>query len=204
MENTFIKFLKEQRRRFSNVVSFYGVGEHKILRTESDSLLVAYDQAIDYVEKTASGKNIKELAESLNNAGGFIEQMYHTIGSFESDDYHSFLEDITDQGDQLDISNAITDDIVDEYYDAKELHQMMVDFNIFGFVAEIGAAERSNFRFDEEGNFQSCSVMYGITISRYVFSETIEGLFKKAIEVVEKHKKEAIENARKELKTTGA
>lgn len=45
-EKEFIEYLKEERKQFARVASHYNVTNHRILRTQIDSLLIAYDQAV--------------------------------------------------------------------------------------------------------------------------------------------------------------
>lgn len=46
-DKEFEDFVKRQRAEFSKVVSTYDPHGHNALRTESDSLLIAYDQMLD-------------------------------------------------------------------------------------------------------------------------------------------------------------
>lgn len=43
----FIEYLKEERRQMARVASHYTVDSHRILRTQIDSLLIAYDEAVE-------------------------------------------------------------------------------------------------------------------------------------------------------------
>tara|TARA_R110000772_G_scaffold35637_9_gene85852 strand:+ start:3579 stop:3839 length:261 start_codon:yes stop_codon:yes gene_type:complete len=47
MEQTFEDYLKQARKDFAKVASEYTVTEHLKLRTAIDSLLIAYDQAVN-------------------------------------------------------------------------------------------------------------------------------------------------------------
>mgnify|MGYP000651361212 CR=1 FL=1 len=47
MEQTFEDYLKQARQDFAKVASEYTVTEHLKLRTAIDSLLIAYDQAVN-------------------------------------------------------------------------------------------------------------------------------------------------------------
>ena len=47
MQNTFKEYLKEARQRFCNITQKYSVEDNLELRTEVDSFLIAFDQAVD-------------------------------------------------------------------------------------------------------------------------------------------------------------
>ena len=46
MQEDFKEYLKEARQKFCKEVNKHSVGENLVLRTEIDSFLIAYDQAV--------------------------------------------------------------------------------------------------------------------------------------------------------------
>lgn len=141
----------------------------------------------------------KELIEKLNDTGAFFEEIHHSVLSMESYRYAGFLEDLCDSGKQACISNKLTDDIIDEYYEDGELTKMVLDFSLPGFIARLDLPEILNIRFDENGKYRSSLVNYGTRRIEYVLAPTTDDLCEKAIKLAENHKNEAIENARKNL-----
>jgi hypothetical protein len=205
MENTFIKFLKDQRKRFASVVSKYTVTEHRILRTEVASLLIAYDQAVDFVED--KNKELSELTDELNNWGTEICEIYHTQSSFYTIEYQWFLQKMLEslQKNERALCFHQMDLAVKRPY---ELKQSVKEAGLIGFVAKIKLPIYYNVHFGKNGEVISSSAnmsdQTGQVKYEYIFSTTIEGLWGKAIEASKRNRKKAIENARKELKTTGA
>jgi hypothetical protein len=55
MEETFEEYLNQERRDFAKVASRYTVDEHLKLRTAIDSLLIAYDQAVEKALNAPNG-----------------------------------------------------------------------------------------------------------------------------------------------------
>lgn len=137
----------------------------------------------------------RKQIDQLEQSGAYIEQMYHTLASHESSTFNSFLEDIVPQ-DYEKIYEGISEDVFDEYYDQRELPQMMIDFSLYGFIAEIRMPERSNFRFDEDGSFKSCQINPSIMRSEYVFGETMDQLVEKATAIGNDYKKQQVDKAR--------
>ena len=61
MENTFKEYLKEARQRFCKEVNKHNVSDNLQLRTECDSFLIAFDQAVDKaINFTGSSLELKE------------------------------------------------------------------------------------------------------------------------------------------------
>lgn len=140
----------------------------------------------------------RDQIENLEQSGAYIEQMFHTLSSIESSTYKDFLENLSSAKDINNISDRITDEVLDEYYEEDGLQQMLIDYSLFGFIAEIRMPKRSNFKFKEDGSFQSCSIHHGIMRSEYVFGFTIDELFEKATKIGNSYSKEQEDKARLE------
>jgi hypothetical protein len=55
-KHTFVCEAKETRAKFAAAVSMYSVTDNKRLRTEADTLLIMFDQAIERIETTTQYK----------------------------------------------------------------------------------------------------------------------------------------------------
>lgn len=85
----FIKSLKEDRATFVSVVSLYTVDNHKELRTVTDTLLIAFDQAVERLTPTVTEKLIevqKGYIKFLANAEATTYQIAHIHGFRHSED----------------------------------------------------------------------------------------------------------------------
>jgi len=59
----FIEYLKEERRQMARVASGYMIDSHRILRTQIDSLLIAYDQAVERLSLFDVSKSVCECKD---------------------------------------------------------------------------------------------------------------------------------------------
>ena len=76
-ELEFIKYLKEERRQMARIASRYTVNNHRILRTQIDSLLIAYDQAVERLSLFDVVVSEAELCDNPNCEDGIVDYDYY-------------------------------------------------------------------------------------------------------------------------------
>jgi hypothetical protein len=91
MQEDFKEYLKEARQRFCKEVNKYNVSDNLQLRTECDSFLIAYDQA---VAKAFSLQGVSHQRELLK---GFANYLQSDTGNLNYD----FTELVSDYLDTL-------------------------------------------------------------------------------------------------------
>jgi len=72
-----LKYYKAQRESFVKVIKKYTVGEHLELRTEVDSLLIAYDQMVANEEEVVN--RLRDYIAYKNNRDA-LEKAYKETG----------------------------------------------------------------------------------------------------------------------------
>lgn len=124
----------------------------------------------------------REQIEDIEQSGVYIEQMFHTLASFDSSTYVDFLNEIGDNNKLSTINKNITEEVVGEYNNKNlQLNNLIIDYLMYGFIAEIRMPERNNYKFNKKGGVTSCSVSHGIMCVKYCFAKSIDDL---VIEVV--------------------
>lgn len=108
----------------------------------------------------------------------FSEEAYQ---KYLPEQYKNFIESIIDEGDQ------------------DMLLEAFMEEDVFGFFCEVLIPKRTNFSFNEDGSFASCSLSMGYTTVEYVYAETMEELAKEAVRLSEEWCAKWEEEARKKL-----
>lgn len=140
----------------------------------------------------------KKQVEDLEQCGVFMEQMFHTLACYDSSTYKEFLSDMSyDERNFKLISGNLTDDVLVDNED--NLSSLLLDYDLYGFIAEFRIPNRTNFKFKSNGEFQSCSVNYGTQTMFYVFGQTIDILIDKAVEFAKKYRKREENKAKQQV-----
>jgi len=106
MEQKFEDYLKQERKCFSKVASEYTVTEHLKLRTAIDSLLIAYDQAVNQVNKMRiSEQKAKEQADLYQDFFNFLNQEHNLTCTIEEMD--EIIHEAQTFVKKFDIANAV-------------------------------------------------------------------------------------------------
>lgn len=140
----------------------------------------------------------KEQIKEMEQSGAYIEKMFHTLAQLESSDYSDFLSDLDEKVFEK-MKCGITNNELEEYENHRELPHLLIDYSMYGWIAEVRIPEQSNFRFDKDGSFASCAVHPGITRMEYIFSETMDGIVKQTIDLGLNYRKERIIDAKAQL-----
>jgi len=86
--------------------------------------------------------------------------------------------------------------LIEEEIEDKSLAGLLLRYDMTGFLAECRMPEHSDFRFDKEGNFSSCSVHNGICKVFWIYAESIGELVEKLEEKADEFFLEAVEKSK--------
>ena len=86
--------------------------------------------------------------------------------------------------------------LIEEEIEDKSLAGLLLRYDMTGFLAECRMPEHSDFRFDKEGDFSSCSIYNGICTVFWIYAESIGELVEKLEEKSEEFFLEAMEKSK--------
>lgn len=119
--------------------------------------------------------NNREALDRLDQShSAHVVNLFWIAVSTESEALHSFLSDL-DESELKELFPDITR--IDDYM-VDAIVEALVDYDKFGFLAEVSVPRHYNFNFDGD-RFLSCSVSLGITRQFFVYAEDIESLLEK-------------------------
>lgn len=104
----------------------------------------------------------------------YIKQMYWIAGSMENGDFVEFISEMPQKELQKLFPKALNEDVFIDDLDTRI--EFLINYNKFGFIAEIHHPEHHDFRFDEKGEVKSSSINMGSCRISYAYAETTDEL----------------------------
>ena len=124
-------------------------------------------------------KNRNAVKRFEQSYGVEIEKLYWIAGSLDNDGLKEFINEMDEKDFENCFPEIFKSEEYQQYQDDNELLQALVDFEKFGFIAEILIPECKNFRFQEgKENPVSWSSFGGVCRVAYCYGETREELLK--------------------------
>ena len=139
-------------------------------------------------------KKLNAKAELLRGDGCHIEELFWISPMVDSSRLEGFLEDM-DEEDLRDILPGLD---IEEGDIADQLDAL----GITGIIAECRHHVKRNICFDKDGNYRSSFRSLGVTMSFYIYAETLEELIDLAIATETKFNDEEIEDAKQKQATS--
>ena len=143
-------------------------------------------------------KTNKQVLDMFGQMGGArINRLLWIAGQPDNQMVGDILEDMLDGESFAGCFPDIPAGIVEEYAADRELPQLLVDHDKFGFLAEVYMPEIRNMRFDGKGNPESWSWSDVCCEIGYAYAETTDGLVGKIARLNKEHFAAAVKRARK-------
>lgn len=140
----------------------------------------------------------KEAVDRFDQAhGAKIEKLFWIAGSLENSDLKDLIEEMNDEAFENCFPEISNSPYFEEYRDAGELLQALVDKYYLGLVAEILIPVANDFRYEENGNVSSWSSSSGYCQVDYVYADTLELLLVEIEKSADKHFNYFLENDKK-------
>lgn len=118
----------------------------------------------------------KEAVERFDQAhGAKIEKLFWIAAAMGSSDFKEFMEYLQDDDWQELFPEIHDSEYFQEYIDDGDEMQALVDFGMFGLIAEVHLPECRNFHY-KDGKPVGWSVHHSVCRIRYIYAETLEGL----------------------------
>ena len=118
---------------------------------------------------------MKKKINDLANNGCFIENLVWIDVMIESDALEEILYNMRSNNYLSIINQSITDKIIEDEFDGK-IVDLVLDWEIRGFIAECRHMIRKDIKFDEKGNFRSAMISAAYCQVFYVYAKTLEEL----------------------------
>lgn len=142
-------------------------------------------------------KDNKQVLEIFGQmAGTRINRLIWIAGNPEREITEDILNDMLDGESFAGCFPDIPAGIVEEYAADRELPQLLVDYDKFGFLAEVYMPDIRNMRFDKEGTPESWSVCDGCCEIGYAYAETTDDLIEKIGILDREHFNRAVKRSR--------
>lgn len=136
--------------------------------------------------------NYQEIFEHETNHS-YINKLFWIAAQMENDDLNDLIGDLNeDQWFDLlpDLRNS---KFFLEYFNEGNMKEMLFENGKFGFIAKVNHPNCTDFKFNKNGEFSSCSIEGWRCRISYVYAETIDELTNKIKEVSEKLFQEMID-----------
>jgi len=120
--------------------------------------------------------NNKESVERFEQAhAAKIVSLFWIAGSLEESGLKEMLDEVSNDDFERMFPDVYNGGISAEYHAGEELLQGLIDYNKFGFIAEVNFPKCDEFRF-ENNRPVSWSVHDGVCSVKHVYAETTEEL----------------------------
>lgn len=119
-------------------------------------------------------KNLEALDRLNQSHSAQVVNLFWIAVSNRSEELRSFLSDL----DETELKALFPDINGIEDYMTDAMTDALVDYDKYGFLAEVSVPRHYNFNFDGD-QFLSCSVSLGITRHFFVYADDIESLLEK-------------------------
>lgn len=96
----FLKYVKQQRNDFVKIAGTYSVGKHNKLRTEIDSLLIAYDQMAErlHISTQSQQQGVDQPNEEKEcTRDDLVKLFYELQTKAYNEEYHNYYYKETNQ-----------------------------------------------------------------------------------------------------------